>query len=632
MTDSLPTPASRRCSPLRALPLLLGGLLATPGLAAPQRPQIAEIEADADWVARDARVGFDHSTAVAARQDVQDLEPGDYGRSFALVALGASGSFKGRPVLLTEATEGELPAERAAAALGLGELGAERVGEGLDLLISLASGPDPIVSQAAMVALVRLGTPKARRAVADRASSGDSRVAKAAQQILAHHVDPSRAEVPPAFERFYGLRWDAARNYGVIDGKVWSHALTQELGQSKLFLEALVLRLVTELNLEGAKDHMLEILLDQEGLTRIDAAIKLMPAEVELLIESGVWRPQDRKEWRWLVSTILHEELVGFFPRSLAASLQFQFPHVRVSASGLLYRVDSRFEDVLIDAFEGEDASLRAEAAYVAGASEIVDFVGRLRDLLDDEDSWVAANAMGALIRMGSPHAATRAVELLATPVEDRPPLKAAFLFEVLARSAPDPEVLAFLDEIHLSLEGPDRAIADSILLISGRPVDTTALREELPLLNPLTVQAFRGAQALGTSPNARDLRLLARLFPRERAPDINLELATALALQGHRGPEPLLRSAVWILPFDQSILACGVVARTYGLATLITWVADPPPGASSEDVRRVGYAIGSFGGERAIEKLQRALGTTAGAELPALQGAILGAYAARTR
>ena len=83
---------------------------------------------------------------------------------------------------------------------------------------------------------------------------------------------------------------------------------------------------------------------------------------------------------------------------------------------------------------------------------------------------------------------------------------------------------------------------------------------------------------------------------------------------------------------FDYSALACGVVARGYGLDTLITWLLDPPLVATDEDVRRVGYAIGSIGGERAVEQLQKALGTTSGAELPALQGAILGAYSARTR
>ncbi len=618
--------------PWRAFAPVLGVvLLALAAPAAAQRPEQRGAGAEIDWVARDGRIGFDRSTEASARKDLTELEPGDYGRSSALLALGASGSFKGRAILIEETALGGLPDERAAAALGLGELGAARVGEGIDVLLGLATDADATVAEAAVVALVRLGDPDARAAVAELAAGGGE-LAETARQVLAHRVDPEGAAFPAAFKRFYRLRWEAGRNYGFIDGQLWSQTLLQELGESDLFLEALTLRLVTEMGVEGAKDHVLEILLDGQGLGRIGAAIKLMPAAVELMIETGVWRPRDQKEWSWLVTTVLHEELQPFFPRSLASALQFEFPLVRLMAAGLLYDADTRFEEILIEAFDGEDAVLRAQAAFVAGASEIITFAPRLREMLDDPNPWVAANAMGALIRMGSPQAATRAVELLATAPEDRTPRLTSFFFEVLARCAPDPEVLTFLETIHRSLEGPDRVAADSILLISRRSLSTDALRRELPLLNPLTVQAFRGAQALGISPNEQDLRLLARLFPRERAPDINLELAVALTMQGHRASEPLLRASVWGLSFDYSVLACGIVARAYGLETLITWLLDPPTDATDEDVRRVGYAVGGIGGERAIEQLQRALGTTSGAELPALQGAILGAYGARTR
>ena len=615
----------------RAAALGLGAVLALAAPAAAQRPVQARAGAEVDWVARDGRIGFDRSTEASARDDLSELAPGDYGRTSALLALGASGSFKGRTVLIEETALGGLPEERAAAAYGLGELGAARAGEGLEILLGLVNDADRAVAEAAVVALIRLGDPRARAAVAELAA-GEGALAGTARQVLAHRVDPEGAAIPTAFKRYYRLRWDAARNYGVIDGQLWSQLLLEELGESQVFLEALTLRLVTELGVEGAKDHVLKILLDGQGLRRIGTAARLMPAQVELMVETGVWRPEDRKEWRWLVTTVLHEELRPYFPRSLAAALPFEFPLVRLMAAGLLYEADSRFEEILIEAFDGEDMELRAQAAYVAGASEIITFAPRLRELLDDPNPWIAANATGALIRMGSPQAATHAVELLATAPEDREPRATSFLFEVLARCAPDPEVLTFLETIHGSLEGADRAAADSILLISRRPVSTDALRRELPRLNPLTVEAFRGAQALGVSPNEDDLRVLARLFPRERAPDINLELAVALTMQGHRAPEPLLRASVWNLSFDYSVLACGIVAQAYGLGTLITWLLDPPVGATDEDVRRIGFAVGGIGGEQAVEQLQRALGTTSGAELPALQGAILGAYGARTR
>ena len=196
---------------------------------------------------------------------------------------------------------------------------------------------------------------------------------------------------------------------------------------------------------------------------------QVMPAEVELMVETGVWQPRNQGEWRWLVTTVLHEEMQPF-PRALAAALPFEFPLVRVMAAGLLYGSDSRFEDILIEAFDGEDVALRAQAAYVVGASGIVTFAPRLRNLLDDPNPWVAANAMGALVRMGSPQAATRAVELLATAPEDRAPSLASFLFEVLARSAPDPEVLTFLESIHESPRDPTAPLRTASCSSTGAP------------------------------------------------------------------------------------------------------------------------------------------------------------------
>jgi hypothetical protein len=73
-------------------------------------------------------------------------------------------------------------------------------------------------------------------------------------------------------------------------------------------------------------------------------------------------------------------------------------------------------------------------------------------------------------------------------------------------------------------------------------------------------------------------------------------------------------------------------VRATYGQRTLISWAANPPVEATEQDVRRLGYAIGEWGGLPAVEALRKRLNSTAGADLPALQGAILGALAARTR
>ncbi|MFT7077486.1 MAG: hypothetical protein ACJA0P_003512 [Planctomycetota bacterium] len=611
--------------------------LSVPSGAFAQTVGSAEIEESADYVARDARIQFDKRSADFARLDLDELFPGDYGRATAIVALGASGSVRARGHLLDEAALGDAdqqkePSERAAAAYGLGELGERGLdAASLRYLISLADDPDPKVQAAALVGLVRSGAASAREAAA-RVAGGTSELAPEARQILAHHIDPRGSVAPASYRRLYVLRWSAGRTYGLVDGRVWGSALMAELAENKLFLEALTLQLTRELNFPGAKDHVLEILIEGQGAPRIVEAIQMMPVEVEMLIDSGVWFPQDLKEWRWAVLTILHEELHPLFPQTLLKSMALEDSPARWIAAGLLYREDSQFKEILDEGLAHEKPVMRAYALYAAGTVELEEYLGRMKSMCDDGDPWVQANAIGALIRMGSQIGAGKALDLLALPVEERPKQLVSLLFEVLERAAPDEDVMLFVEAVAPSLEGADRAAADSLLLTHGGLINSSVLRRELPLVSPIMPEAHRGVRGLSAISNEEDIKLLARMFPRESAPKMNAELAVALAKARHRAPEPLLQAAVWTLPWNQSVLAAGCVRETYGEATLLDWVVDPPASASESDVRRLGWAIGEWGGLPAVQDLQHRLGTTSGAELPALQGAILGAYAARTR
>ena len=380
------------------------------------------------------------------------------------------------------------------------------------------------------------------------------------------------------------------------------------------------------------KDHLLEILMNGDGLMRVGTAVEMMPVQLEQLIDAGVWRPSSTAEWNWFARTALERELHPFLKRSFAVAVESNVPSVLPAAAAVLFERDTRFEDVLIEALESDDATRRADAAFVVGAVELTDFRPRLEGLMSDEDAWVRANAIGALIRMGVRSAAIEATELLGLPLDERPPDVAEYLFEVLARAAPDRQVLEFLETLTDYLSGLDRAAADSILLVHDVVRPNEAVREQLPRLNVASPLAARCAQGLARQPRAEDLRLLAQMFPRQQAPALNLELATGLAIAGHRAPRELLEAAVWTLPFDESVLAAGVVHRVYGLETLLTWISDPPVSATPADVRRLGFAIGAFGGLSAVERLKRELGTRGGTERPAVQGAVFGALCARTR
>ncbi|MEM1449792.1 MAG: HEAT repeat domain-containing protein [Planctomycetota bacterium] len=622
--------AAARLAALALTALGAAGPLSGPLLGAPaQEPDTTSITADgAELVARDARIGFDRRSAAFARVDLDELEPGDHGRTAALMALGAAGSVEARGRLVQETGPGRLTKERGAAAYALGELRG-RIGDGLEVLIQLTADDEPTVARAALVALVRSGEAEGRSRVAKIAGGEDS-LADEARRILAHRADPTHADPPASFRILYAYRWDAARNYGVVDGKVWGAALMEELADNEVFLEALVLQLVRDIELDDANDHLLEILFEGERAQRIITATEMMPFEVEALVDAGVWRPADWKEWKWLVLTVLHEELQSIFPRTL--NLSIDEPVTRPIAAGLLQSTSDRYEELLLKAFEDDDPRNRAYAAYAVGASESTDFIPRLKELCTDPVAWTRANAIVALIRMKSQTGVERALDILAVPFDQREPLISSYLFEALSRAAPDPEVLLFLQEIVSDLSGPDLAAADSILLLHRVPRDTAVLRRELPLMNPTTPEAVRGIRALGQQPSSRDRRLLVRLFPRESAINANLELASALARAGHRSVEQLLQAAIWKLDWNLSILAAGVVVQTYGMPTLVAWAVTPPADVTDEDVRRVGYAVGEWGGMPSLEELRRALGTTGGAELPALQGAVLGALAARTR
>ncbi len=605
--------------------------------AAQNRVAAAQAPDGARFYERDLRTSFDRRSATLARADLEELEPGAPGYESALFTLGAAGALESRAVLVestseftSESTlEAAATQDRLAAIFALGELKA-RVGPAIDVLLALTTDDDPAVRTAAMVASIRTGVSAGRQHVATLAGGAGS-AAGEARDVLAFAADPTGQGLPSAFRRLYQLRWNAARAYGFIDGAVWASTLMDELSENEPFLQALVLQLVLDLKIEGARDHLLEALLDGDGVRRIVVGAQRMPVVIESMIDAGVWRPADWKEWKWLMLTILHEELAYLFPRTI--QLAVAQPSAAAAAVAFLQRSEGRYGELVERSLSHEDPSVRALAAFALGAAGNPDYTARLLEVSEDPVAWVRANAIGALIRMGNVGGNIRAGRILSLPPEDREPRMTSYLFQVLERAAPDANVIEFLQDAAPRLDGPDRAAADAILLLYSRaPVETGVLRRELPGMVATNPEAIFGARALARRPGASDLRVMARLFPREGAADMNLALASGLAQSGHRSVEPLLQKAVWELPWNVSVLAAGVVRATYGERTLISWAANPPVETTEQDVRRLGYAIGEWGGMPAVEALRRRLNSAAGADLPALQGAILGALAARTR
>ncbi len=581
-----------------------------------------------DPVARDRRTGFDTGSAQAARLDLGTFRPGDPRRAVALVTLGAAGAVFERQALMTAAAEGVLE-DRVAALLALGELG-PGLGDGLGVLERFAVAESGQLQAACLVALARANAPAAR-AVLARLASGEGVLATLARDVMAHAIDPAASPPPAQWQQLYALRWEGARRYGTVDGRPWRIVRVDELALDNAFLEQLVLLCAPDLSSAAARDLLLELVLSRSrALGRIDAAVQLFPAELEQLVDSGVWRPANRAEWLRLVEEIVRREDWRRFPTTLGQAAVLQ--DARPLVAGFMQRAGGPFEEALLDAFDSDDARDRANAAYSVGAAGLVDHTATLRELSRDPEPWVAASALAARVRMGESAAVRELEEFFAEAEARRPARMTGYLCEYLERALPDEDVLQVLERISPTLEGADRLNVEALLVLGARTADTRYLRESLASLDPNTPETFRVIRALGHQPKPEDLEALAGAFPFDGSGIANLHAARALVLGRHRSVDPLLAGAVWRLDLELALLAAGTVYETRGAQLLRQWVARPPAFATDEDLRRVGFALGEWGGPREVEALRADLGTASGAEEPALQGALLGMLSARTR
>jgi hypothetical protein len=594
-----------------------------PGQAAPARGDRA-----LDLAARDRRTGFDATSAQAARLELQGLRPADPRRPLALLTLGAAKAIAERGTLLSAAAEGPTP-DRVAALLGLGELGSG-IADGLELLERLATAETGQVQSACLVALARSNEPLAR-AVLSRFASGEGDLAEQAKEVMAHAIEPGATPPPLLWRHLYDLRWEAARRFGTVDGRPWRLVRIDELAQDKAFLESLVLWCAPNLTGGTADDLLLELVLRPgRSLLCIDAAVRALPDEMERMIDADVWRPANRSEWLRVVDSIVAREDWARFPNTLLQAAVIR--EARPLVAGFMHSAGGPFEEALLEALASDDPRDRANAAYSIGAAGISDYTTILRGLAEDPEPWVAASALASRVRLGEAAALREVEALFATPPERRTTRLSAFLFEHFDRAAPDADVLGLLERLAPTLAEADRINADAILAFNGRRADRAALRVVLPTIDPTTIEAYRIVRALGFRPSVEDLEALARVFPFDNAPIANLHTARALVEGRHRVVDQLLASAVWTLDWNVATLAAGIVYETRGGATLRQWVVRPPATAREEDIRRVGFALGAWGGPKEVDALRAALGTTRGAEEVALQGAVFGTLGARTR
>jgi len=578
----------------------------------------------ADRVARDARLSFTSRSADQARTLLADREAAVEERAAAWIALGCAGAVRERPELEDRVLRGS-GLEREAALLALGELSS-----GADAFFTALLGEPDGLAECALLALLRTQRASARRRVEEIASDEDHALRSTAQALLVFQADPAFAfegPPPPVLEQWLDLRWLAARRFGLVGGSTWPVLLIQSLASDERFRGDLVLRGTEILYRPGVRDHLLQLLLEGQGAARLRAALHHMPLEVQSLVENELWLPRDAGEWLAVLEAIEERGLESLCSTLVARA--GREPGLAPRAAILVAR-GKQLDLLSFLEPELKNLTLAERIAACDAFAESGDpaWRARLEDLGQSLEPELVLAALVARVRLGS----RVAEEELRTVLDDPEHERHAALLAELVRVARDLYIGNLLED-YLPRAQEDEELPIALALCrEGRVSARGRVRRALSTHpTPSGPELLRLVRALCRAPGPEDLEVLRALFPLEGQREANLVVAGALLELRDPAVQPILRAALWRSDFDLAVLAGAVLAESGGGPRLLREeLRAPPREATSEDLRRVGYAIGAWGGMREVEDLAREL-RYASSE-PALQGALLGALAARTQ
>jgi HEAT repeat protein len=371
------------------------------------------------------------------------------------------------------------------------------------------------------------------------------------------------------------------------------------------------------------RDHFLELVLEGAPTECLRGAIGVLPTEIDRLVVTGLWTPKDELEWTELLNEIDEERLESLTPSVLRQARVVA--SLRTYASLLLVRGGHPEGLPLLELeVNSDDPVARARIADVWGGTGNKTYVPRLLAMANDADVEVRNASLVAQLRLGYGPAREKIRERLAQPKD----AEHEFLFRALCRNARDAEAKALLVDRFASLSKGDQVLAATYLSMGGRTSERPVLREILAATPPTGEIGARMVRAIGVTPTAEDATILRTLFPREGELDINIALVLGLIEANDPAAVPVLRAALWSEPWGRSLLAAGVWVQMDGVDALMSELQRPPVSATPRDLRRVGFAIGEWGGVESAEELAR----RGGAADPAVQGALLAALGGRTR
>ena len=569
---------------------------------------------DEALIARDYRLAFPARIGEEAVAFLGNSSASEQDRAAALVAIGSSKILGEQAMLEGIVLQGTTQLKRAAV-IALGELG----GEKSSFLIGLLD--DPELGDLALVALLRGGSEIGRAEVLKRFrdNGADSDLLD-----LVNFVDEPRdyVEVPDSVQAVFQLRFEAARLFGLVDGQRWSVIVQKALMADDRLLDFVVFLAAADVPSAPVKDALLNRLLEAGDLPAVMAAARCMPDEVRSLMLSELWLPDSDSEWRAVLeetelrgTTLLDIPLLTLIaeqPSLMTWALRLRAELGDESAQGLL-------RDGLSDA----DKAVRTNAARGLGGTANKAWIKELVRMSDDPAPSVVAASLIGRVRLGDGSAISDLKELLANPEQT---MERSSAIIALCLTAKDNIVVPFLESALSNSIGPEKLTVEVALRMRGDLSIGEGLREILGDEIGLDGRTFL-VKALARNSAREDLSLFEKLFPSERFITVNFDMAVALARGGAPEGIEILRKALWQGPKDRSVLAAAGLIRHGGLQAITAELESASIGTTAAALRRVGYAVGVFGGLDELEKLRR----RRGAFDAALQGAYLGALASRT-
>lgn len=568
----------------------------------------------------ESRVSFDAATAELALPRMRGgASPRE--RAAAIFAYAASGDPRAAAVVTPLFGQLEGPEQMAA----LFALSALRPVP-RDVLLDTSRLGDPALAPHLGVALVMTRDPAFRTTILQFELPGTP-VGDAIRAARAH-VEGRPVERPaPALIDYLRLRREAAMRFGRVDGEPWRTRRIRELEADGDWLAEFVLPVGAAVARPWTKDHLLATLVESPRPSVLAAAVEHLGEPLVALVANNLWLPPDTAAWHALLDAIDASPATAGFSAVLGrATLADVDESVQQRAACLLFAAGlAEQSDAIVRAMlESEDADQRLMALRAVSDSAAVDASEYFAAYLEDGDARVRAAAVVAMLVRAPGSASERVRDGLVSEGDLRAPLVA----ELVRRS--DLDSVAVYLALAVNLPGvprEEKSAARAVLLRLGVVEAAALLRNELEsgADGPGAARALAALHAARV-PGVDLMAVDALLYGRDR--EYVAAAARLLLVERHPIGLALVRRALWADDFATTQFAAGWIVEHEGLAALEREADAAPTDASEAALRRLGLALGEWGGYGEVQRLVRSRTLRD----PLVQGAYLGALAGRTR